>query len=68
MLETTIERWENEIREEAQKQGEDKGRMQERIAIAKNLVEMEMDEDQIIRATGLSREEVRDAVAGTMQV
>ena len=64
MLETTILRWEDELR----KEGEDKGRMQERIAIAKNLAEMEMNEDQIIRATGLSREEVRDAVAGTMQV
>ena len=64
MLETTILRWEDELR----KEGEDKGRMQERIAIAKNLASINMDEDQIATMTGLSREEVRDAVAGTMQV
>ena len=67
MLETTIKRWEDELRKEGEDKGLMRGLMQGRIAIAKNLAEMGMEEDQIIRATGLSREEVRDEVAGIVQ-
>jgi len=41
---------------------EDRGRMEERIGIARNLLEMELPLNQIIKATGLTREEIERLV------
>ena len=66
MLETTIRHWEENIRRDALKQGEDRGRQEgdknARKSIVRNLASIHMDERQIALVTGLSGEEVREVL------
>ena len=59
MIETTCLHWKDQYIE----QGKRDGKKEERETIARNLVGMNLDEDQIIRATGISREDVQRLMA-----
>ena len=41
------------------KKAKDEGRAEEKIKVARNLLEMNMSNDQIVKATGLTLEEIR---------
>ena len=41
------------------KKAKDEGRAEEKIKVARNLLEMNMSHDQIVKATGLTLEEIR---------
>ena len=41
------------------KKAKDEGRAEEKIKVARNLLEMNMSHDQIVKATGLTLEETR---------
>ena len=41
------------------KKAKDEGRTEEKIKVARNLLEMNMSHDQIVKATGLTLEEIR---------
>ena len=60
MLETNALHWKDEFIE--------KGQREARMDIARNLADMDMNEEQIIQATGLSREEVQQATSDRLQV
>ena len=64
MLETTIRKWQEDYKKEGRKEGVD----QTRKEIARNLAEMQMGEEQISRATGLSQEDVRSVIAEAVRV
>jgi predicted transposase/invertase (TIGR01784 family) len=46
--------------EAAKMMGEEQGRKEEKIEIAKNLLALELDIEKIIQATGLTREEIEE--------
>ena len=50
----------SENRQEAMKEGEEKGRTEQKIEIARNLLNMCISVEQIEKATGLSRKEIED--------
>ena len=59
MIETTCLHWKDQYIEQAKRDG----KKEERETIARNLVGMNLSEDQILRATGLSREDVQRVTA-----
>ena len=64
MLETNALHWKDEFIEKGRQDGEREGRM----AVARNLAAINMDEAQIVSLTGLSREEVQQATSDRLQV